>query len=100
VIVVYDDQVEWAETLDLALEQVFGEGTGGEAVEPPVPAPGGETVGELLEEAAAAFEQADQALTAGDLAEYQRWVEEAQRLIDEAQAALEGAVEAMAGATG
>ncbi len=101
VIVVYGDQVEWAETLDLALEQVFGEGTGGESpVEPTPTTPGGETVGELLEEAAAAFQQADAALTAGDLAEYQRWVEEAQRLIDEAQAALEGAVEARAGASG
>ncbi|HEX5696920.1 MAG TPA: UPF0182 family protein, partial [Acidimicrobiia bacterium] len=99
VIVVYGDQVEWAETLDLALAQVFGEGTGGEPVEPPTP-PGGETVAELLAEAAAAFQQADDALTAGDLAEYQRWVNEAERLIDEAQAILESAVEARAGLAG
>ena len=102
VIVVYGDQVEWAETLDLALEQVFGEGTGGEEpVEPGPATPDGETVAELLEEAAAAFQRADDALTAGDLAEYQRWVDEAQRLIEEAQAILGGdAVEARVGVSG
>ncbi|MGH8914825.1 MAG: UPF0182 family protein, partial [Acidimicrobiia bacterium] len=99
VIVVYGDQVEWAETLDLALEQVFGEGTGGDDEEPP-PSPDGETVAELLAEASAAFERADAALTAGDLAEYQRWVDEAKRLIDEAQAIADGGVEARLGATG
>jgi hypothetical protein len=40
---------------------------------------------------------ADQALTEGDLAEYQRWVDEAERLIEEAQAVIAGSVEAMAG---
>ncbi|HSO50802.1 MAG TPA: UPF0182 family protein, partial [Acidimicrobiia bacterium] len=100
VIVVYGDQVEWAETLDLALAQVFGEGTGGEPVEPEPTPPGGETVAELLAEAVAAFRQADEALTAGDLAGYQRWVNEAERLIDEAQAILESAVEARAGSAG
>jgi hypothetical protein len=100
VIVVYGDQVEWAQTLDLALQQVFGEGTGAEPVEPLPTTPGGDTVAELLSEAAAAFQQAEDALTGGDLAEYQRWVNEAERLIEEAQAILEGAVEARAGASG
>ncbi|MGH8872756.1 MAG: UPF0182 family protein [Acidimicrobiia bacterium] len=99
VIVVYGDQVEWAQTLDGALELVFGEGTGDEPSEPTEPTPGGDTVAELLEEAAAAFARADQALTEGNLAEYQRWVDEAQRLIEEAQSVLAGAVEARAGAT-
>jgi uncharacterized membrane protein (UPF0182 family) len=101
VIVVYGDDVEWAPTLDLALEQVFGEGTGGETDgEPPPSSPDGQTVAQLLEEAAAAFQAADDALTAGDLAEYQRWVDEAQRLISEAQAILEDSVEARVGAAG
>jgi uncharacterized membrane protein (UPF0182 family) len=103
VIVVYGDQVEWAQTLDAALEQVFGEGTGEEPTDPATPeepTPGGETVAELLEQAAAAFARADQALTAGDLAEYQRWVDEAERLIGEAQDALAGSVEARAGSIG
>jgi hypothetical protein len=100
VIVVYGDQVEWAQTLDAALAQVFGEGTGEEPTdpaEPSEPTPGGETVAQLLEQAAEAFALADQALTDGDLAEYQRWVDEAERLIEEAQAVIAGSVEAMAG---
>jgi hypothetical protein len=100
VIVVYGDQVEWAQDLDLALAQVFGEGTGGEPVDPLPTTPDGDTVAELLGEAAAAFQMADEALTGGDLAEYQRWVDEAERLIEEAQAILEGAVEARAGSSG
>ena len=100
VIVVYGDKVEWAQTLDGALEQVFGEGTGAEPTDPAEPAeptPGGETVAELLEQAGAAFARADQALTEGDLAEYQRWVDEAERLIEEAQAVIVDSVEARAG---
>ena len=95
VIVVYRDQVEWSETLDGALELVFGEGDDpSEPSEPTEPTPDGGTVEELLAQAASAFAAADQALTAGDLAEYQRWVDEAERLIEEAQAILADAVEA------
>jgi hypothetical protein len=54
-------------------------------------------VAELLEQAAAAFARADEALTNGDLAEYERWVDEAKRLIEEAQDVIAGSVEAMAG---
>ena len=97
VIVVYRDQVEWAETLDGALELVFGDGVGEEPTEPgepTEPTPDGGTVGELLEQAAAAFAAADEALTQGDLAEYQRLIDEAERLVDEAQAILAESVEA------
>jgi uncharacterized membrane protein (UPF0182 family) len=97
VIVVYGDQVEWAETLDGALELVFGDGAGDGPVEP---SPGTDTVEEYLEAAAEAFAQAEQALSDGDLADYQRWVEEAQRLIDQARDALSGAVEAKLGQAG
>jgi hypothetical protein len=101
VIVVYRDKVEWAQTLDAALELVFGAGTGSEDPdepgEPSEPTPGGDTVAELLEQAAAAFARADEALTNGDLAEYERWVDEAKRLIEEAQDVIAGSVEAMAG---
>ncbi len=96
-IVVYRDQVEWAETLDGALELVFGDGVGEEPTEPgepTQPTPDGGTVGELLEQAAAAFAAADEALTQGDLAEYQRLINEAERLVDEAQAILAESVEA------
>jgi hypothetical protein len=57
-------------------------------------------VEEYLEAAAEAFAQAEQALSDGDLADYQRWVEEAQRLIDQARDALSGAVEAKLGQAG
>jgi hypothetical protein len=97
VIVVYGDQVEWAETLDGALGLVFG-GENGEPEEPTTP--DGTTLEELLDQAAAAFENADDALRAGDLSEYQRWVDEAQRLLEEAQSVAEGAVEAAAGIIG
>jgi uncharacterized membrane protein (UPF0182 family) len=91
VAVVYGAQVEWAETLDGALGLLFG--GGGEPQEPT--GPDGETVGELLEQASAAFAAADEALQAGDLAEYQAQVDEANRLIEEARALLEEGVEAM-----
>jgi uncharacterized membrane protein (UPF0182 family) len=102
VIVVYGDQVEWAETLDGALELVFGDGIGAEPEEPSEPTepvPDASTVAGLLDQAAAAFAAADQALTQGDLAEYQRLIDEAERLVEQAQRILEDSVEARAGAT-
>ncbi|HLF42398.1 MAG TPA: UPF0182 family protein [Acidimicrobiia bacterium] len=98
VIVVYGDQVEWAETLDGALGLVFG-GETGEPVEEPT-TPDGTTIKQLLDQAAAAFDNADDALRAGDLSGYQRWVDEAKRLLDEARSLVEGAVEAGRGSTG
>jgi len=97
VIVVYGDQVEWAETLDGALGLVFG-GEGEPAGEPTTP--DGTTIEQLLGQAAAAFDNADDALRAGDLSDYQRWVDEAKRLLEEAQSLVEGAVEAAAGLAG
>ncbi len=92
VIVVYGDQVEWSSTLEGALDLVFGDGEPSE----PGPTPGGGTVEELLDQAAEAFANADDALRDGNLSEYQRFVEEAQRLIDEARNTIAGSVEAMA----
>jgi hypothetical protein len=87
VAVVYSDKVEWADTLDGALEKVFGIGDGEE--EPEEPSGGLATVEELIAEAEAAFANADTALRAGDLAGYQRWVEEAQRILGEIADLLE-----------
>lgn len=97
VIVVYADQVEWAETLDGALAKVFG---GSSGTDQPPTGSDGSTVDDLLSQAAAAFQQADDALSNGDLAGYQRWVEEARRLIQDAKDILEGAVEAHAASVG
>lgn len=81
VAVVYADRVEWSDTLQGALDLVFGTDDGdGESEEPP-PAEG--SLEELIEQAEAAFEEADTALRSGDLAEYQRWVDEAERLLGE-----------------
>jgi hypothetical protein len=82
VVVVYGDRVEWDDTLDGALSEVFGSDTG--IVEPPEE---GEPTGDvqaLLEQAADAFERARAALAEGDLGLYQDLVEEAQRLVEQA----------------
>lgn len=90
-VVVFGDRIEWAPTLDEAMAEVFDLQTpepppdGGDDEPPDSPLPG--TVQELLEEAAARLAEADAALRAGDLGEYQRLVEEAARLIEEARAA-------------
>jgi hypothetical protein len=97
VAVVFGDQVEWDETLDGALALIFGTSDG--PVEPPS-GPTGDTVEELLNQAAAAFEAADTALMEGDLAEYQRQVDEAMRLTEEARAILAREVEASIAAIG
>jgi hypothetical protein len=98
VIVVYGDQVEWSETLEGALGLVFG-GEDGEPVDEPT-APDGTTIDQLLDQAATAFDNADDALREGDLSEYQRWVDEAKRLLEEAQTIVESAVEAALGSAG
>lgn len=83
--VVYSDRVEWADSIDGALELVFGEssvdGDGdGEGEPPPT---GDRTIEVLVAEANTAFANANAALRRGDLAEYQRWVEEAERILAE-----------------
>ena len=86
VAVVFSDRVEWDDTLDGALELVFGASEGGSGGDPgPVDPPPGtdSTLEELIAEAEQAFQNADAALRAGDLAEYQTWVNEAQRILDE-----------------
>ncbi|MGD2100948.1 MAG: UPF0182 family protein, partial [Acidimicrobiia bacterium] len=86
VAVVYSDRVEWDDSLDGALELVFGasDGTGGEEPDEPDETPGIDaTLEELIQEAEDAFAAANAALRAGDLAGYQRWVEEAEQVISE-----------------
>lgn len=86
VAVVYSDRVEWADSLDGALQLVFPDGEepeepddGEEPSEPPIEG----SVEDLIDQAESAFSNAETALRAGDLAEYQRWVNEAQRLLEE-----------------
>ncbi len=87
VAVVYADRVEWADTLNGALELVFGiaEDEPGDGDGDDGELPSGEvgTIEELIAEAEEAFANAEAALRAGDLANYQRWVNEAQRILGE-----------------
>ena len=97
VAVVYSDRVEWADSLDGALELVFGPSTGGGAVDPVDPTTGGDgTVDELVAEANVAFANANAALAAGDLADYQRWVDEAERLLQEISDLISSSTDASA----
>jgi hypothetical protein len=96
VIVRFGQSVGIGDTLQQALDEVFAGNSGAstgeeEADEPAEPGTGevdGSAATEALDEAQAAFEAADQALTEGDLGTYQTRIEEA-------QAATARALEAM-----
>lgn len=102
-IVVFQDRVEWRDSLDEALIAVFGTGepepspppdteepTPAEPdppdEEPEVPTDG--SLADLLNRATDAFTQAEQALRAGDLAEYQRLVNRARALLEQARSQI------------
>lgn len=105
VIVAYGDIIEWDNSLDVTLAEVFGSADG-EAPQPepePEPDPEPPPVGsaeELLNQAAIAFEEARAALRQGDLALYQEKVEEAERLVEEARLLIGDGAEARAGVLG
>lgn len=83
VAVVFADRVEWDDTLDGALNLVFGiaDGDDGEDGDGEIPPGEAGTIEELISEAETAFANAEAALRSGDLAAYQRWVNEAQRVL-------------------
>jgi uncharacterized membrane protein (UPF0182 family) len=86
VAVVYSDRVEWADSLDGALELVFGapgEDDEGDDEETPTEPPVEGSIEELIQEAEDAFANADAALRQGNLAEYQNFIDEAQRVLNE-----------------
>jgi uncharacterized membrane protein (UPF0182 family) len=102
VAVVYSDRVEWSDTLDGALELVFGVATngGGETgdddggtVDPPT---GDETIEELVAEATTAFDNANNALAQGDLAGYQRWIDVAEGILIEIETLVSQSTDASA----
>jgi uncharacterized membrane protein (UPF0182 family) len=99
-IVVYGDKAVMRNTLRESLDAIFGAapetqedipvGAPQPAPGPgqPAPAPGGApNVKALLDQAATAFNEAQAALTRGDLAQYQNKVNEASRFVQQAQAA-------------
>mgnify|MGYP000887717442 FL=1 len=76
VIVVYNDRLTMQETLSDALSVIFEEGTGtpegGEEPRPPI----SETDLERLARIADLYDRAQQALSRGDLGQYQRYFDE------------------------
>jgi len=92
VVVSFDGQIEMRDTLDEALDAIFGPSSGGgvDGTDPPTGTVD-EQVAELLQRAADAFEQAELALRRGDIV---AWAEK----IDEAQLAVEEAARLAAGA--
>lgn len=89
VAVVFADRVEWDDSLEGALELVFGpdDGSGEPPTDPPT---GGGMIEDLIADAQEAFDNAEAALRAGDLASYQSWVEEAQRILDQIAESVSG----------
>ena len=86
VVLVQGENVVMEPTLDQALAALLGEEVGGAEPPPDTGGDGGEDTGQLTEEqlvqrAIDAFDAADQALSDGDLAEYQRQVERAREAI-------------------
>jgi uncharacterized membrane protein (UPF0182 family) len=92
VVVVFGSNIVMRETLAEALIDVFGEGPTTSTTSTTVP--GGtevsQQVRDLLDQAQAAFVEADTALRSGDLAGYATKVSEAQSLVEQAVALLGG----------
>ena len=95
VIVRFGQEVGIGDTLQQALQEVFGDsGTGTEETagtdgQPPADGqPNNPAAAQALDQAAKAFAEADRALTTGNLATYQTKIKEAQAAVQRAQRAL------------
>ena len=102
VIAAFNSRIEIADTLDGVLEQLFGTpaaggGAGGGNQKPPPSGTVQEQVEKLLAAAQVSFEEADAALRAGDLAEYQAKVNEARVFIEQANEIIAKAAAAASG---
>jgi len=92
VVVSFDGQIEMRDTLDEALEAIFGESSGGGgdgSTEPPTGTVD-EQVAELLLRAADAFEEAELALRRGDIVTWAEKIDEAQQAVEEAARLVAG----------
>jgi uncharacterized protein len=97
VAVFYNDKVGYADDLEAAIREVVSgqptqpppeDGGGGAQPPPPDPGTGGDgSVQSLLRQADQEYKEAQQALTAGDLAEYQEHIDNMARLLQQALAA-------------
>ena len=84
VVVSFDGQIEMRDTLEEALEAIFGESTGAEGPGEPPTGTVDEQVAQLLQRAADAFAAADAALRRGDIVTWAEKIEEAQEAVEEA----------------
>ena len=88
VVVVFEDRIIMRPTLNEAIAVIFGTEPTDPGTGPDDPIQVDGTVAELLQQAEDAFDAADTALRAGDLARYAEQVEEAQALIAQALALI------------
>jgi uncharacterized membrane protein (UPF0182 family) len=95
VVVSFDGQIEMRDTLDEALGAIFGTAAGGDGGGSTQPLTGtvDEQVAELLQRAADAFAEADQALRRGDIVTWTEKIDEAQQAVEEAARLVSGSVE-------
>jgi hypothetical protein len=89
VVLVNGGDVSVGNTFQDALAQSVGTSQQPPPTQPP-PGGGGTSVSDLLDQALQAFQRADAALRAGDLATYQQEIDNAQRLIQQANQAAGG----------
>ena len=109
VVASFDSRIAIADSLDEVLVELFGGATppvgdgnvadGGGGTPPPLDGTLQQQVEQLLGQAQAAFDQADAALRAGDLALYQRKIDEARGLVDRANMLIADAAAAAAAGT-
>ena len=112
VVASFDSRIEIADSLDQVLVQLFGDsgpsvgdgsgsdGSGtddGDTTPPPLDGTIQEQVEQLLAQAQVAFEQADAALRAGDLALYQQKIDEARGYVEQANQIIADAVADVSG---
>jgi hypothetical protein len=106
VVASFDSRIEIADSLDQVLVQLFGTPDGDDVPDlpgdadvetPPLDGTVQEQVEQLLAAAQIAFDEAEAALRAGDLATYQEKVDEARGLVAEANRVIIAAAAAIAG---
>lgn len=96
VVVSFNGRIEIADSLDEALQQIFGAAAEGEppvsdgGVAPPSTGTVQDRIAELLQEAQTAFDAAEDAARRGDMVEWARQIEQAQAAIEQATLLLQG----------
>jgi hypothetical protein len=90
VVVSFGGNIKMRDTLDEALQAVFGESVGGDGGTEPLTGTVEEQVVQLLQQAADAFDEAEQALRRGDIVTWTEKIAEAQQAVEEAYRLVSG----------